>query len=218
LKAEPTVDDVRWLAEHAPDRALEWVPLALEIQKEGEVRSLLRGALLRPPSSPIDAADQLSLLAELSAEQDARALHAAAAIVLEAQMTGEPALDRPWVTSIANERAAAVDVDGAIALLDGWTARTPDDPTFLLSAARLLLQADRPAEALQRCEQALPLSWGDNRLRVAKQKAQSLIALSRLDEARAFVAAALAEQPAPEGLDVRANRYRAELAATVEGR
>jgi thiol-disulfide isomerase/thioredoxin len=212
--AEPTVADATWLLDHAPERTSEWVMGVTELGDEG--RSVAERALtlaLREASAA-EAADLLYLAAELAPEGERPLRYAAAAATLSAAFTGDPTLDRAHVTFLASLRASSGDVDGAVALLDEYKARFPDEPTWDLSASGVLREAGRLEPALERAQAASALAWGDTRLRAAKAQCETLKALGRTDDARAVASAALDEQPAPaDGVDVRTHRYRAALEA-----
>lgn len=219
LATAPTAADVRWLAEHhAPID--DWDGDAMDLAKgDAALAAVVRTALSAPAPDGSTAAARLELLADLAAGDEAKALYGAASLALAATFTGDPAHDRPYYTWYADLRGSAGDLDGAVAFLEKGTAAFAGDPTFLLTEGRLLNEGGRFAEALAVAERALPLSWGDNRLRVATVKAKALVALGRAADARVFADAVLAEAPAPaEGLEVRTPRYRAALdkAATPE--
>lgn len=217
VQVDPTLDDARWLAAHAPTRAAEWVwgARALAVEPVGRVllEEALRTSLAR--SSGAEAADLLWMLAELAHD---RALYAAAAATLRTAMTGDPARDRGHVTFLAELLADADDLDGAVAILSDAAARWPGDPTFDLAAAGLLNEAERFAEARVHAERALAQAWDDNKLRAGRAYCRALVGLGRAEEARAAAQTLLAELPAPPAaLKVRTHRYRAALAAFVEG-
>lgn len=214
----PTPEDARWLAKHAPTRALDWVPSAMGLAETADGKAALREALQAGAGIPGPAeGDRLAMLAEL-AETDAekRILYAAAAKAVKDGFSGDPGLDRAWYTTYAAYLTGAGQLDAAIAFLDEAAVAFPDEPTFLLSAASKLLDAERWAEALDRADRALVVAWGDNRIRVATARAKALVGLGRQDEARAFAEQVLAEIPAPpEGVKVRTTRYRDLLAEAV---
>ncbi len=82
----------------------------------------------------------------------------------------------------------------------------------------MLLELQRPDEALVAADRAVERSWGDNRLRAVATKADVLVALGRGDEARELAQAELAAQPAPpEGQNPRTVKYRERLKKFVEG-
>jgi predicted Zn-dependent protease len=142
----------------------------------------------------------------------ARRLRAQAAGALAAALTGDLVADRPWLGNLADLRAGAGDVDGALEGLEAATLAFPGDPTFLLAGARIANEAGRFPTALALADRGLAVAWGDNRLRMAIQRARALVGLHRADEAKAFVDATLAAHPAPpDGVDVRTNRYRKQL-------
>jgi tetratricopeptide (TPR) repeat protein len=136
--------------------------------------------------------------------------------MLRAQLKGEPMFDK----GVTSELISALDQGGAeveaLALARDFARRYPNEMTFHLAEARLLLALDRPAEALAAAERGLAVSLDDNHLRVAEAAARALVALGRADDARALVDKTLATIPAPaDGLAVRSNRYRKALAAVV---
>jgi tetratricopeptide (TPR) repeat protein len=136
--------------------------------------------------------------------------------VLIGALTGDPVQDRGHLIDLATWLTASGNLEAAIEVLDSASSAFPNDPTFLLAAATRLDTAGRFTEALDRADRAMPLSWGGNRLRVAAARSTALVGLGRTEEAREFVAATLAEIPAPpDDLDVRSNRYRRALEATV---
>lgn len=128
-------------------------------------------------------------------------------------------LAEPWVFAdepVKGSRfvalAAPIADEAAFeAVLEEARTRWPDEPTWDLTAADLLAEAD-PARALAVAQRGHEVAWGDNRLRTAHTVASALIALDRADEAAAVIDAALAEAPTPdEGLSVRTHRYRERL-------
>jgi thiol-disulfide isomerase/thioredoxin len=211
----PTVDDARWLVQNAKGRSLDWVPGAMDLGEEPDGRAVLREALVQDATvgTLVQRSDRMAYLAELADEGDEKPLWAAAAALLEASYTGEPAKDRPTYTALADFLAKSGDTDAAVAFLDRASEAFPDDPTFLMSATRHLLKAERAEEALRRADRALPLTWGDNRLRLATSRCEALVKLGRGDEAKRFAEQILAEVPAPSSdLDVRTPKYRQKLA------
>lgn len=220
VMSTPNLDDARWLVEHAPGRAGDWVYAAKSLADQDEGRAVLRRALehdLRGTSGA-EAADLLYLLAETASEADRPLLYAAAAASLRGGLSGNPDHDRGHFTWLAVLVERSGDLDGALTLLRGWAARWPDEPTFHLALAGTLARNGRHEEALSAAEAGLPASWGDNRLRMAKAACESLVALERREEAKALSATTLAEvPPPPEGLDVRTWRYRDQLRACGEG-
>lgn len=213
--AKPTLDDARWLAEHAPGRALDWAPAARAIAGEKGAVDVVRGALLAElrAARGSRAADLLDVLADFTAPAEQPAVYAAAAALIRSEMTGEPARDRAFVTTLAGYLEASGDVTGALELLDAWGARHSDEMTFWHAGARTALRNGMADGALARADRAVAVAWGDNLLRAAAVRAEALHGLGRADEARAYVAEVLARVPVPpEGLDVRTGRYRDELA------
>jgi hypothetical protein len=210
----PNADDARWLIDQRVDGLL-WVPAASG--ERAQLAELLsQGIAIAGDDSPFEAADRLAYRALLAAPEAAPALWAASAAALKAALSGDPARDRGYLTDLADALVGAGDLSGALAVLADAATAFPDDPTWSLAAARHLVDADRPADALAEAERGMALAWGDNRLRVATVKARALVALGRADEARAFAAELLAAEPPPaDGLAVRTARYRAALEAAV---
>lgn len=216
--------DLAWLVAHdagGPDAVLGWLFDALSL---GEADATgadpapgLRAAVaaVLPAASPTQAADLLYALGQLSpAGPERQAWLAAAVRALAPALTGDLALDRGHLEWQATLLAGSGDVDGAVALLGRAARAWPEEFTFHDGLAGVLLDAGRPAEALEPARLALRHSWGDNRLRAARGLAQVLVALERTDEARAVIDQALAEAPRPgEGVDVRTPRYLALLEA-----
>jgi tetratricopeptide (TPR) repeat protein len=138
--------------------------------------------------------------------------------VLAGEMTGDPIHDRGFVTDLAELEEAAGDREGGLRRLAEYAERFPDVPTFHFYASRMWLRGDRPEEALAEADEALALSWGDNRLRAGIARSQALVALGRSEEAAASARDLLAEQPPPpSALAVRTNGYRAELETFASG-
>lgn len=220
VSMQPNLDDARWLAEHAPGRAGDWVYAAKELAQQEEGRAILRRALehdLRGARGP-DAADLLYLLAETATEADQPLLYAAAAVALRTGLSGVPERDRGHYTWLAVLVERSGDLDGALELLRGWASRWPDEPTFHLALAGTLSRNERYDEALEAATAGLPSSWGDNRLRMARTACEALVKLDRKEEASKLATTTLAEVPPPaEGLDVRTWKYRDQLKACGEG-
>lgn len=213
---EPTVEDVRWLLEHAPETVGEWAYASRGLAEADEVlHADILAALHRglPGASGDEAVSLCWLAGAYSSEEAAARWSAAAAMTLRTSLTGDPALDRSRYTALARYTAKGGDVDGAVAFLREQAERYADEPTWHLTAARILLDAQRPAEALAWAEEGMARSWGDNRLRVAALEAAALQALGREADAAQVAVDVLAELPDPGALDVRTSRYRAKLEA-----
>lgn len=212
LREEPV--ELEWLLAHAPDRAPAYVATAVgsEDIAPALARTVVEHAMRAAEGTAL--AEVLSVAAELEDDAGARALHAAAASVVRSAMTGDPLRDKGYVSWLSHLLEASGDSDGAVALLEGAVRTWPDEPTFDLSLAPLLLRLERLDAALVSAERAVALAWGDNRLRAVTTEAEILVALGRTAEARTLAEAELAAQPAPEtGLDVRTHRYRTKLEA-----
>jgi len=211
----PSVEDIQWLAANAPERGLSWVfPAAELIKTQDDAKSPLLYAIRRALStaSGPQAADLLYLAATMSDDAQGPLLYAGAAAALRASLSGDAQRDRGYWTWLAELEAHSGDLSNALAILEDASAAFPDEPTFWLAESALLLDAERPEDALAAADRAMPLAWGDNRLRVALARVDALVALNRLDEAQSFAERVLAEVPAPpEGLEVRAHRYRHQL-------
>lgn len=205
----------RWLFEASQLEGLDAASRAL-------LREVGRAALFEA-----SGAEQADLLWLLGAMEDAEGtgrgvvLYSAAAVALEGQLTGDPALDRGHYTFLADLYASSGQVPRAVALLQEARVAFPGDFTWPYALANTLLDAERAAEALPYAEEAVAVGYGDNRLRAVKTQARVLVALGRQPEALALLDRTLAEAVRPaEGLDVRTPRYlkaledlRAEIAA-----
>lgn len=220
VSLEPSLDDAKWLADNAPGTAIDWVYGARALAEDDEGKVVLTRALqadLRT-EDPVDASDLMYIMGLIVGEPHARTWNAAAVASLRAGFTGDALRDRAYWTWYAELLQLSGDPDAALAFLDEAAEQFPDEPTWALSASGILLDAERPEEALARAEAAMPLAWGDNRLRLATRKVEALHALGRADEARAFGDAVLAEVPTPDdGLDIRTPRYREQLAQAMAG-
>lgn len=213
FRVEPKAAEVAWLAEHAPERGLDWLPHAFPWAAEAG-RPAVVAALpsLLAAASPTAAADVLWFTADLHEPAEARLFYASAAKVLEAQLTGDLERDRGHIEFLATLLDRAGQATRALGLLDETARALPDDPTFLLAGALHLNEHGEYAGALVRAERALESAWGDNRLRVAAAAAEALVGLDRADDASALAKRVLDEVPAPpEALEVRSHRYRATL-------
>ncbi len=77
------------------------------------------------------------------------------------------------------------------ALLPQLIAAWPDDYVYAFRHGRSLLERGKAAEALPYLEQSAQLAYGINRIKVAEQRVQALIALDRAADARKVVAETL---------------------------
>lgn len=218
VSTTPNEADATWLIEHAPGRSIAWVGGAMDSEDDA-IKTLCRQALeadLAAVEGP-EAADLLWMLAQLVPESEAPHLYGAAAVALRNSFTGDALMDRGHFTWLAHLMADSGDVDAAVHFLIDIAADYPDEPTFWMSAAGLLLDADRPQESLDATVEALKTAWGDNRLRSVKQQADALVALERSAEAVTVAKQVLAQIPPPqEGLDVRSFKYRERLQAIID--
>ncbi|MEQ1505049.1 MAG: thioredoxin domain-containing protein [Myxococcota bacterium] len=209
----PSQAELDWLLAHAPDRAGRFAGFAASAEglAPDAVQRTIEAALRSARGT--ETADALGYAASLTTDPARiRELNAAAAGVVASAMTGDPARDKSNVTWLAHLLEDSGDPDAAVALLRQWSATHPDEPTFELSLAGLLTRIGRFEEAVVAADRAVATGWGDNRLRAVTAKAKALIALGRLDEAKAAVRAELAAQPAPApGVEVRTSRYRKQL-------
>lgn len=215
FRTTPSADEVTWLVDHAPERALDWLPHAGP-WGEGDGTPALQQALapILAAVGPVEAADVLWYAAQLHEPEQARADYAAAASLLRASFTGDFAHDRGHIEFLATLLERAGQSDAALDLLDTTARQHPDDPTWFLAGAYHLNERGEHAAALRRAEQAMNTAWGDIRLRVAHTMATALTGLERADEAAAVAENTLAELPAPDAdLKVRTHRYREKLAS-----
>jgi hypothetical protein len=77
------------------------------------------------------------------------------------------------------------------ALLPQLIAAWPDDYVYAFRHGRSLLERGKAAEALPYLEQSAQLAYGINRIKVAEQRVQALLALDRAADARKVVAETL---------------------------
>jgi len=219
--------DVRWLAEHAPERVAEWGYDALDALSEDEgLRDEVMAALapeVARSDEPLLAADVLDLGAELGGDP---LLSAAAAALVRTTLTGEPAADRGRWSTLAWHLERAGAVDAAAVVVEDAAAVYPDEATWPYSLARLHLRQGDAGAAEAPARRALELAEGDVVLRASGLLAEVLYALDRTDEALAVLDRTLATTSRPgDRLEVRTHRYlerleelRTELsAAPLEG-
>lgn len=205
LRLDGDAAEARWLLTNAP--LGDWVYAALEAVGP-EAWAVVPRLDELPPR---EAAGVLDTLADRADPEAARALRAAAVGLLLAARTGDPAHDRADVTFLADLHAGTGDLDDALALLDDYARRFPDEFTFDHAAARLLLDAGQAPAAEARARVALARAWGDQRLRAVQVLAKALAAQGRAAEAVAALEAELAALPAPAAdVAVRTHRYRKE--------
>lgn len=205
--------DLRWLLDHAPDRAMDAVLPAGELAERDPQLVLELCDAARDRAVGTQQADVLELRAAATPPGPERtALLQGAAAVLIARRTGVPARDKPDVTWLASLLERSGQPDAAVALLEDSADAWPAEPTYDLALAPLLLRLGRAAEALPVAERAVARAWGDNHLRAVAAQARVLVALQRPADAAELARAELAAQPAPPpGTNPRTDRYRAAL-------
>lgn len=126
---------------------------------------------------------------------------ASAALLKQAQNTLINAMGGTGIEKLRADRwradnlrvfyAAADDTDALLALNDKLIEAFPQDYVYPYRQARLLLKAQRPADALPHLETAAQRAYGVNRLRIAGHHAQALDALGNKREAIRVINAAL---------------------------
>ncbi len=217
VHAEAAVQDVQWLLDNAPETSEQWVFAATGLAEEHpSLVKLAAGHALSTVPGAIEKADYLYVMADLSETPEREALFAGAAATLRTGLVGEPARDRAHVTFLATLLTNAGDLEAALDVLAEFEEHFPEEPTWDMKAASLLLKDGQLELALERSQEATNQAWGDNALRAAKTHAMILIELGQLWDAHAHVATILASQPAPEeGLNVRTGRYRQQLTDLV---
>lgn len=212
---KPGVEDAEWLLAHAPGRAIDWVAAGRGAAADDPaLRRLLIEALRRDlvSANPLDAADLLSFAAELEPGDQAPMIYGAAAALVRTRLTGDPVRDKGHLGWLAYLTEHAGDITGAVRLLEEARAAWPTEPTFHISLGRLYLRQGFLAEALAVAERAVETAWGDNLLTAAGLRVEALVALGRVEEARAFVDEVLGRVPAPaEEMEVRSHRMRQRL-------
>lgn len=218
---DPTLEDARWLSERAPREAMSWVPaLRGRLRDDPQARRVAQEAIHRALGSAegAAAADLLSEAAQLTEDPLTRRLtFASAARLVESTLTGDPVRDRGRLAWLAWLEEQAGHTASALGRLEAARNALPDEPTFHLASARLMLRLGLTAEAIPVAESALETSWGDNRLQAAKVLAEAWLAVGRPGQAREVARAVLDALPAPDpALDVRTHRMRAELRELVE--
>jgi len=211
LLVSPTRADADWLVAHAPTG--EWVVDALAAFPELWPTLAARVAELPAPL----AIGALDAWAGAAPADEARTARVALAALLRAQMGDTPATARGYVVDYTDTLAKLGAQDAAIAMLDAYAAHFPDEFTWDHHAARLLLDAGRPAEAEARARAALGKAWGDQRLREVQQLARALDALGRRADAVAALRAELAVTARPgAGEVVRTTRYLGQAEALLK--
>ena len=123
--------------------------------------------------------------------------------------------NRGHLTWLATLTERSGDPDGALTLLGEAAERYEAEPTFHLTACRILLREERYEEALTWAEAGLTRSWGDNRIRMATLAAEALVALDRQEEAEALADSTLQALPEGGDLDIRTDRYRTALQEVI---
>lgn len=83
---------------------------------------------------------------------------------------GDPSLPARYARAIAYSRLS--DIDRAIALMDGLLRERPNDPYFLDTKAQILLEAQRPLDAIPLYQRAAQLLPNDPLIRTALGNAQ----------------------------------------------
>ena len=216
MLSEPNADDAQWLLDNAPQTTPDWVFATRGLPDHQALRQRAAWEAVSRSDDGIAKADFMFLMAEASESPAAEALYAGAASTLRTAFVGEPGTDRAHVTFLATLHSRAHDVDGALDLLNEYEGYFPEEPTWAMKAASLLLAEERHEDALAHADRAVELAWGDNLLRAAKTRAEILLGLGRDGDARAYVEQVLAEQPEPEeGARVRTPRYREALREVV---
>jgi thiol-disulfide isomerase/thioredoxin len=212
LSVKPNKADVEWLLTEAPSRVATWLPglssWLYETDPALAHRAVQTGLKYAPASAQ---ADLLSVAAAMAEGDVRRELYRAAAAVLSAQFSGNPDEDRANYTWYAWLLEQAGDPDGAVDFLREAQGIFPDEPTFFMSSARVLLSAERLEEALVTSQRAVETAWGDNLLRAVALHGKILISRGREAEMRTLVEETLAAEGPAEGLSVRTHRYREAL-------
>ncbi len=166
----------------------------LEPQKEMLARLLYGRVFIAHPSC---ADARSAVLAEAQLDRELGYPKAEAAILDTAitdarkRLGGDLKKDRNLADNLRVylERAAhPVELD---ALYPKLIAAYPDDYVYPYRYAKMLAGQGHYAEALHYFERAAPKAYGVNRLSVAQGRAEALVKLGRVDEAKAVVADAL---------------------------
>ena len=216
----PSRDGLLWLLAHGAPVS-DWMYAGLDLcAKDAELRAAVRSAveLALPHATPTGAADLLDGLGTLSEQdggKDAHALWISAALLLESAVNADPSLRRAYGTSIAELYARGGALDEASRVLREDMTIYPAEFTWPYALADLLLDAGKPADALEYALAAQTASYGDNRLRAVDLVARVMDALGRGREALGIIDEAVANAPKPgDDLDVRTHRYLQKLADT----
>jgi tetratricopeptide (TPR) repeat protein len=216
----PSREGLLWLLAHGAPVG-DWLYPSLDLcSKDADLRAAVRSAVLLalPHATAAGAADLLDGLATLSQQEggkDAPTLWLSAALLLESAVSADPSLRRAYGTSIADLYARGGALDEASRVLREDMTIYPAEFTWPYALADLLLDAGKPADALEYALAAQTASYGDNRLRAVDLVARVMDALGRGREALAIIDEALANAPKPaDDLDVRTHRYLERLAST----
>lgn len=205
------VEDARWLVDHAMD---SWDTWAWDLPDEAmpTLYPLMQGPLYaQMAADPLPrAASAMEFLAYHAGELavGAEPLHAVAAALLNATLTGDPRVDAPTWSSLVHHLQAAGALDEAEGVLTRAIAAFPDDFTWHSALAQHHLDAGDPAAALAPALRALETAYGDQRLRAAVTLARVQVRLDRREEAVATLDRIAAEMPRPsDDQAVRTRRY-----------
>jgi hypothetical protein len=147
------------------------------------------------------------------------ALHTrlAARWLLEGVRTGDLERDRGILADLADLRARTDDLDAADALLRAAADAAPDDFSWDFVRARLLVEGQRPAAAVEAGERALARARDDQRLRAVQPLARALAASGRTPDALARIDIVLSSTPVPaNNVEVRTHRYVKQVRALRE--